>query len=431
MMEELSHNDLMPMNYLKIFFRRKQWVIIPTFIGLVAGICTGMLLPKEYVSSTILLVEEGKSDNPLFTDIAVATSVGQRLGNIKESMLGWNSLVLLVKRLNLAKNVKTPQDLEKLILGIRGNMNIKMRGRNIIDLSYTDKDPQEAQSVVKTISEIFIERNINSQQQETSDAIVFIEEQLKVYRGKIKSAEIAQLKDNLKALLVDSTEEHPQVKQLREQIKVKETELKKENLEYTENAQIDASSTGPLIQEIKKALDNVDGGVSTIGVGAKESVDNDIYKVMLMDKLDNVKARDVNVNNTIYNMLLQRLETAKITQRLQTSREGTKYTVVDPPRVPFKPVKPNKLLIAFAGLVLGLMLGAGFVFSFEFLDKSFIDVEEAKNFLGQPLLGAISKIYTEESIRMNKEKAIWLYSLVIVAGIAAILLTGALMNFLS
>ena len=430
-MGELSHNDLMPMNYLKIFFRHKQWIIIPAFIGLIAGICTGMLLPREYISSTILLVEEGKSDNPLFTDIAVATSIGQRLGNIRESMLGWNSLVLLVKRLNLGRDVRTPQDLEKLILGIRGKMSIRMRGRNIIDLSYTDKDPQEAQSVVKTISEIFIERNIDSQQQETSDAIVFIEEQLKVYRGKIKSAEIAQLKDNLKALLVDSTEEHPQVRQLREQIKVKEAELKKENLEYTENVQLDASTTRPLITEIKKALDNVDGGVSTIGLGPREAADNDIYKVMLMDKLDNVRARDVNVNNTIYNMLLQRLETAKITQRLQTSREGTKYTVVDPPRIPFKPVKPNKLLIAFAGLFLGLMCGAGFVFSFEFLDKSFIDVEEAKNFLGQPLLGAISKIYTEESVRMNKEKTLWLYGLLVTAGLVAVIVTKALANFLS
>ena len=45
-------------------------------------------------------------------------------------------------------------------------------------------------------------------------------------------------------------------------------------------------------------------------------------------------ARDANVNETIYNTLLQRLETAKITQRLQSSQEGTKYTIIDPPARP-------------------------------------------------------------------------------------------------
>ncbi len=44
---------------------------------------------------------------------------------------------------------------------------------------------------------------------------------------------------------------------------------------------------------------------------------------MVMDKIDTVMARDVNVNEAIYNNLLQRLETAKITQRLQSSKEGT------------------------------------------------------------------------------------------------------------
>ena len=61
-MSEMEANALMPMNYLKIFFRRKEIIVVPTFIGLVIGICAGIVLPKKYVSSTILLVEEGKTN---------------------------------------------------------------------------------------------------------------------------------------------------------------------------------------------------------------------------------------------------------------------------------------------------------------------------------------------------------------------------------
>ncbi len=419
------------MSYLKIFFRRKELFVIPAFAGFIIGIGLGIILPKKYVSSTILLVEEGKSDNPLFEQLAVSSTVIQRMTAIRESMLGWNSLVKLVKRLNLDKEIKTPQELEHLILGIRKNIVIKLRGQNIIDLSYYGENPEMTQAVVKNITEIFIERNLEVQNQETADAIAFIQEQLKVYRGKIKSAEIAKLKEQLNILLVDSTEEHPKVKQLREQIAAKEEELKRENLQYTENIDLNTRTTNTIIQEIKSALDKIDGGQTSIAqTTAPENSDKDIYKVMLMDKLDTVMARDVDVNNQIYNTLLQRLETAKITQRLQSSKEGTKYTVLDPPRIPLAPIQPNKFLVAISGLIGGILLGVGLVITAEFLDKSFIDVEDAKQFLGVPLLGAISKINTEQSIRYENERLAWFYSLMLLVGVLAIILSVAVANFM-
>ena len=42
----------------------------------------------------------------------------------------------------------------------------------------------------------------------------------------------------------------------------------------------------------------------------------------------------------------------------------------------------------------------------EFLDKSFLDVHEASTYLNVPLLGAISKIKTDESIREQRLRAI-------------------------
>ena len=425
-----SHQSTMtPMGYLKIFFRRKEILIVAAFVGIILGICAGILMPKEFMSSTIILVEEGKSDNPLFNNLAVSTSVKQRLVAIRESMLGWNSLVKLVKRLEMDKEITTPRELESLILGIRKNITIQMRGNNIINLAYYGKDPLLTQAVVKNITEIFIERNVEIQNQETADAIAFIEEQLKVYKGKIKSSEIAYLKDELNTMLIDSTEEHPQVKKLREDIKAKETELKKENLQYSEGTKFDDKTTNPIINEIKKALDTLEGDVSSIAID-DGGIKDEYYKVMLIDKLDSVMARDADVNNKIYNMLLERLETAKITQRLQSSKEGTKYTILDPPRLPLDPIKPNKPLIALIGLVAGVLIGVGLVIATEFMDRSFIDVEEAKQFLGTPLLGAISKINTEDSLLRSKEKLRWFYGLMVVSGIIVVVVTTALANFL-
>ncbi|MDP2654661.1 MAG: GNVR domain-containing protein [Candidatus Omnitrophota bacterium] len=427
-MSELNEESFPVMSYLKIFFRRKELFIIPAFLGLILGICTSFLLPKQYESQSVILVQEGKSDNPLFDKLAVSTTVGQRLNTIKESMLGWDNINKLIKRLHLDKDVKSTREYENLVDRIRGDISLKLRGANIIYLSFIDQDPQVAKDVVESITTIFIERNQEIQNLETSDAILFIEEQLKVYKGKIKSAEIAKLQDQLNELLVDSTDKHPMVRQLRERISMKRDELEKENLTYTEPDKLAVETTSPLIDTIKNALDTVEARPEA--GGAPEKPEDALVKVMLFDKIGNVLARDVQVNEGIYNLLLQRLETAKITQRLQSSKEGTRYLVTEPPRVPLEPFKPNRVLVALTGLFLGGFIGFILVVACEFLDKSFIDVEEAKEFLGVPLLGGISKINTLETIKQEQDRIRWLYSLTVVAGVALVIITVAFTNFL-
>ncbi len=426
-MDELN-NTLSPMVYLKILFRRKELFLVPLYAGLILGICAAIVMPKKYQSSTVILVEEGKTDNPLFEKIAVSTTVTQRLTAIQESMLGWNSLIKLVKRLNLDKDVKTPKDLEQLINDIRKNILIHLKGQNIINLSYNGPDPEQTQAVVKNITDIFIERNKEIQDQETADAITFIEAQLKVYEGKIKSTEIAKLQDQLNVLLVDSTENHPKVKELKSEIAKKKEELAKQNLQFSESVVSDTKTDNPIIEEIKRTLNSMEsssaaGKENVVGNNNTAAPDKDIYKLMLLDRLDNAVARDADVNTGIYNMLLQRLETAKITQRLQASKEGTKYTILDPPRVPLEPFQPNKPLIVFVGMFFGAVLGAFLVVVSEFLDKSFLDVEEAKEYLGVPLLGAISKINTIESVHREREQQVWFASLTLVAGVIVVIMT--------
>ena len=430
-MEALNVSSSSPINYLKIFFRRKDQIIIPAIIGLVIGVCAGIILPRQFVSSAVILMEEGKSDNPLLDKLVVSTTVGERLSTISESMLGWESLVQLVRRLQMDKDIKTPREFEQLILAIRSKIMIKMRGRNIINISYIGKEPEVTQAVVKNILDIFIERNVTIQNQQTSDAILFIEEQLDLYKGKIMSSKIANLKDQLKSLLLDSTEMHPMVKQLQEQIASKEAELKAANLQYTENkAALSSDVSNPMIEEIKKALDSIEGvkkETPNEGKGAQD----EYFKVMLVKQLGTAMAQDEGVNTTIYNMLLSRLETAKITQRLQSSKEGTKYTVLDLPRVPIDPVKPNRVLVALAGLCGGLGIGIALVMGLEFLDSSFIDVEETKQFLGVPLLGAISKIYTLDGLKSERDQRLWLYSMTIILGIVLVILVMAFANFIN
>lgn len=427
-MVQQTNTQKNPMDYLKIFFRRKWLIIIPAVIGIVGGIIAGNVLPKEYEASTLILIEEGKIINPLIQGLAVSTSIAQRTAVLREQIVGWDRLVQLIKSLNLAKDVKSQQQFENLIRKLRKSIAVELRGPQIVRISYDGKDPAEAQSIVRTITDIFIAENLKQQNRETDDAISFINDQLTVYQKKLKESEIAAMNDQLNKLLVDSTPKHPLVIELRKKIDAAKTEMGQGNYMLDESglAGSDSELKG-LKEDLKKmkeeiATTTLDGGDSGVNRAKMASSTNEkLYKLLLLDKVSQVEARDSDVTKKLYNTLLERLETAKITQRLEASKEGTRYTILDPARLPLKPNKPNKLIVLFMGAFIGLCAGIGVVFLMEMFDRSFLGLDEAKLFLELPIFGAVSKIVTEEDIKLQKLRSTRITGISIATGVVLLI----------
>ncbi len=435
-METQSSRYKTPFDYLKLFFRRKWLVVIPAFIGLVGGIVACFWIPPRWESSTIILVEDQKIINPLIQDLAVSTTAVQRMQSIREIILGWNSLVELTQKLDLAKGVNSQLGFEKMIANLRKNINVQMTGSkqqgiqtsNIIRISYEGNDPKITQKVTQSLTDILMEKNLAAQTKETDVAIQFITDQLAIYKRKIKESEIAKMEEQLKALLQDSTEQHPMVRELRGKIAIAKKELESGEYEVKgENKVVDEATKKALKEELDKIIAK-DSATQPVPGGAPIDPNNAIYKLLLMDKVDASMARDMNVNEATYNMLLQKLETAKITQRLEASKEGTRYTILDPPRLPLTPVKPNKPLVILMGLLLGAASGVGLAFAREFTDQSILDIEDAKATLSMPVLGAISRITTQEEIQREKIKT---QNTAIILGVAslALIIASALIYF--
>jgi len=418
-----------PMDYLSIVFKRKWLIIVPIFIATSIGIIAANTLPKIYESSTLILVEEGKVINPLIHGLAVSTSMSQRLGLLREQILGWDRVNQLITELDLAKDVKTQEEFEGLVKELRKKIIVRLKGRNIVGIAFQGQNPHEAMNIVKTITNIFISENVRQQNTETDSAISFINDQLELYRQKLKKSDIAAMEEKLNDLLIDSTDKHPMVVDLKRKMEVARTELEEGNYEVdTSNISASTSEMAALqgeLEGIRKEL--VTGGFGNEEEGANRTklsgaTDEKLYKLLLLDRVDQVTKRDENVNKMLYNELLKRLETAKITQRLEASKDGTRYTVLDPARLPLKPVKPNKPLVLLMSMFLGACCGTGFVFGAEVFDHSFLGVDEAKAFLDLPMLGAISKIVTQGDLRAQRFHTVKMASLTILASVGLLVL---------
>ncbi|MDP2928824.1 MAG: GNVR domain-containing protein [Candidatus Omnitrophota bacterium] len=418
-----------PADYLKIVFRRKWFLIIPIVIGIVAGIIFCNTLPKKYESSTLILVEEGRVANPLMQGLTVSTSTAQRLNVLREQIWGWDRMLQLIKTLNLAKDVRNQAQFEDLVKRLRGTLRVDLRGPSIVRIGYISKSPQEAQNIVKTITDIFIVENLRQQTKETEDAVNFINDQLSMFQKKLKESEIADMEDKLKKLLIDSTDRHPLVIELKKKIASAKDEVKRGD--FTVDASSIANSDNELNtmkDELKqmredvassKTLNVIDGDANRAKMAS--SSNEKLYKLLLLEKVNQATAKDQTVNQKIYNTLLERLETAKITQRLEASKEGTRYTILDPARLPINPKSPNKPLTLLMGIFIGAAAGMGLVFLVELFDHSFLGLDEARAFITLPIFGATSKIITQEDLKVDKLRRARITGISVVTGVALLI----------
>jgi capsular exopolysaccharide synthesis family protein len=98
--------------------------------------------------------------------------------------------------------------------------------------------------------------------------------------------------------------------------------------------------------------------------------------------------RDIKVKESLYTLLLEKLEETKIAE---AGVIGT-ANIIDKAIVPEKPVKPNKKLTLAIGGVLGIFLGILLVFVVEYADKSIKDEEEVKRIArGSVILGRVPR----------------------------------------
>ncbi len=95
-------------------------------------------------------------------------------------------------------------------------------------------------------------------------------------------------------------------------------------------------------------------------------------------------------------------ELVVIVQDLSTEFEGLdNVEVLDTATTPVNPSGPNRLLYVAVGILLGGMLGVGFVLAVEFLDKNIKTGKDIENILGLRLLGTIPDYEMDEGVGNN------------------------------
>ena len=100
----------------------------------------------------------------------------------------------------------------------------------------------------------------------------------------------------------------------------------------------------------------------------------------------NLLTRDYDLLRTNYQTLLDKKMQSQMAENLERRQQSEQFKILDPARIPEKPIRPKAHIIFPAGIALGLMLGGGLAWLRESMDQSFHSDQEVEDFLGIKVL---------------------------------------------
>lgn len=180
-------------------------------------------------------------------------------------------------------------------------------------------------------------------------------------------------------LLLEFTEQHPNVKALN--VKIEETiQQMLEQLEAENNT----------LQRKRKNLRKKIGEL-------RERIGSYPEASLMLARLE----RNVKVNAATYQQLQTRYQDILI----RSAQRVYDVQIIRPAIAPDRPInQPAVYAISFVGTFLGLLLGGVLAFVFEALDTSIGAIEDIESFLEVPVLGLVPYIISDEAIQKLKEQ---------------------------
>jgi polysaccharide chain length determinant protein (PEP-CTERM system associated) len=242
----------------------------------------------------------------------------------------------------------------------------------------------------------------------------------------------AELADHLKR---GHTENHPDVKKLRQQIAEEEAKeaatraatpapappkppAPKETVAAVNEPEVPAppaakrglvSTPNPVLQSQLKSID------AEIAKHKQEQQRISKLVTAYQSKLEAIPvreqeiadlARNYDISKGHYNQLLDRELSAETATQLEIRQKSEKFTILDPAQPSEKPAKPNRPLLDGAGAAVGLVLGLVLALVTEVFGMSITTPEQIISTSGIPVLEAIPVIRTAADRRRFKMRLI-------------------------
>jgi polysaccharide chain length determinant protein (PEP-CTERM system associated) len=260
------------------------------------------------------------------------------------------------------------QEIGRLQVQLQGNQDALNRAQqNKISLESALNVAQATESNLKRLIETVKNWNANSKNLVSAGGKPI---------PKKKSEELAEQLANLKVL---NRPEHPDVRRMEQLL----ADVKARELEEAKNVPVDASGeprgvipdSPETVQALAREGERIANLRASVTIVNRELQVRQEENQKILDRIASVQARiqrlplreqemmsvtrDYEMSKANYQSLLNKIYAADMAADMERNQKSERFTILDPARVPEKPVSPNRPLWASGGVVLALFLSIG------------------------------------------------------------------------
>ncbi len=330
-----------------------------------------------------------------------------------------------------------------LIEGFKEGLSIEpLKDSRILAVSYESNNPELAARAVNQLIDNYTNSNFEERNEFTRHASADMEEQLQELKAKVEKSQQALIDYERQNLIINVGEKgtinDERLEQLNKDYTVAEGDLDQKQSVY-ELAKANEGQVGIIVEDkvlqsleekyndlksqyadalvqygpnfpkaarLHDQLTQTQGLIDNARKQAIAKVHNDYLAALSREKLlgealakekanvsainermidYNILKREFEINQQLYESLLQRLKDATLSASLQV----TNVHVIDSATIPSSPIRPNRRRNLAAGVMIGLILGVTLAFVQEALDSSVRTTEEAERLVNAPALAII------------------------------------------
>jgi len=212
-------------------------------------------------------------------------------------------------------------------------------------------------------------------------------------------ASLEQLRAQLESAQSRYTEKHPDIQRLKKQIA---------ELEAKSSDQDTSSISTRIPAELRRQMADVQREIQM----AETEIDNLRGQIAEYQKrVENIPKREqelLSLNRdyqnikTTYESLTSRKLEADIAVNMERKQKGEQFRIVDPAKLPERPIEPNLQKVFLLAVALGLGAGAVLAFLLEFAKPSFRSPTDIESQYGLPVLVTIPRLLQPRQIFLSK-----------------------------
>jgi polysaccharide chain length determinant protein (PEP-CTERM system associated) len=175
----LGHRELTAEDYFAILKRRARLIIVSSVVFLGVGIGLTFVLPPQYMSQTLILIEEQKVPEKYVVPV-VTEDLSSRLASMKEQILSRSRIQPIIERFNLfagaGRTLDDRIEMTQKAIGIKAIQSA--HGMPGFFISFKAQDARTAQQVCGEITSLFVSENLSAREQSAEGTTDFLKQQL-------------------------------------------------------------------------------------------------------------------------------------------------------------------------------------------------------------------------------------------------------------